>query len=231
MPAGSLKSCAAIHQSPSLRWSVPPRRGPGNITSRPVEALTRCRAASGTTNRSGQRRAHSGWSACNSRRRIPCCRLPSGDCWMPSPVKPLSPSSVRGGWRSGSNLGSPAKGNGWWDVDKRPPATAKSCHRTAFGVALAPETHRRGVGRLLSSHPRQSFVASLSARIYENPRGESSRAMSSDNARASFENFAIFFRPSLQGTATPYRVAPLSQSAYTFAKAPLDVALRPTIDG
>ena len=55
--------------------------------------------------------------------------------------------------------------------------------------------------------------------------------MSSDNARASFENFAIFFRPSLQGMATPYRVEPLSQSAYTFAKAPLDVALRPTIDG
>jgi hypothetical protein len=40
--------------------------------------------------------------------------------------------------------------------------------------------------------------------------------MSSDNARSSFKNFAIFFRPSLQGMATPYRVEPLSQSADTF---------------
>jgi two-component system, OmpR family, sensor histidine kinase KdpD len=82
-------------QRPMTR-RAPLRRGPGNITSRLVEAPIRCRAATGSTNRSGQRRAHSGWSACNSRRRIPCCRLPSGGCWTHSPVKPLSPSSVHG---------------------------------------------------------------------------------------------------------------------------------------
>jgi hypothetical protein len=32
--------------------------------------------------------------------------------------------------------------------------------------------------------------------------------MSSDNARSSFKNFAIFFRPSLQGMITPYRMRP-----------------------
>jgi two-component system, OmpR family, sensor histidine kinase KdpD len=37
------------------------------------------------------------------------------------PVKPPSPSSVRGWWRSGSNLCLPPRGNGWRDVEGRHP--------------------------------------------------------------------------------------------------------------